>query len=155
MKPTVTVKKVIHAERSKVFDAWTNPKIMNQWFVGGAGSAECHVDLRVGGKYSNRMCIDGKATCTSAAHEQGDKKFYDHHGEYLEISRPERLVFTWNSPSVQNTTVTVELREVEEGTEVTITHELSSLDDCKGHQEGWTFALSSLTTLFGVTKRRA
>jgi uncharacterized protein YndB with AHSA1/START domain len=145
----VTVRKIIHAEQTKVFDAWTKADLMNQWFVGGPGKAECSVDLRIGGKYKNRMCIEGEATCASTAKTVDGKNYYDHHGEYLEISPPSRLVFTWNSPAVQSTKVTVEFRAVSSGTEVTITHELLDKKDCEGHIEGWTFALSSLASFLG------
>lgn len=142
----VVVKRTIRADRERVFDAWTKPEIMKQWMVGGPGTAKVDVDLRIGGAYSNVMSID---------HGSGTKD-YLHQGEYLEILRPERLVFTWNSPAVQNTTVTVELKTVENGTEVTITHQLgtdethpSSLEgECTSHQQGWTFALEGLAKQF-------
>jgi uncharacterized protein YndB with AHSA1/START domain len=136
-KPTVVVKKVIAADRARVFDAWTKPELMKHWYIGSKkGSAKCTVDLRVGGSYTNEMLI-----------ENGNSvKSYMHSGEYLEIIPLERLVFTWNSAGVQNTTVTVELRDVSGGTEVTITHELPAEEDCPDHQEGWTHALSNLAS---------
>lgn len=146
--PKVIVKKIIHADQDKVFDAWTKPELMQHWFVGGKGTARVAVDLRVGGSYSNEMHIEGEATCSSAGSKDG-AQIYAHHGQYLEITRPKRLVFTWNSPSVQNTKVTVDLRKVDEGTEVTITHELPTLEDCQGHEAGWTFALNGLAAYLG------
>lgn len=147
--PSVVVKKIIHADRDRVFDAWTKPELMKHWFVGGKGTAKAAVDLRVGGKYTNEMLIEGSAACSGDGVGETGIKSYFHHGEYLEIVRPERIVFTWNSPSVQNTIVTVELRAQGSATEVTITHELPTLADCKGHQEGWTYALSGLGAFLG------
>ena len=144
---TVTVKKIIPAGIERVFDAWTKPEIMKNWYCGAKGIANATVDLRVGGKYTNEMLIEGESSCSSdAASDSSGVKSYMHTGEYLEISRPEKLVFTWNSPSVQNTIVTIDLKEVESGTEVTITHALPNEEACKGHTEGWTFALSTLST---------
>lgn len=138
---SVIVKKIVNADRERVFEAWTNPEMMQHWFVGAKGRAQVAVDLRVGGEYSNEMFIEGKGTCQEEGPPSGR---YLHHGKYLEIIRPERLVFSWNSPFVQNTTVTVELREVESGTEVTITHQLNAPSECEGHRGGWTYALGSL-----------
>ena len=67
-----------------------------------------------------------------------------HEGEYLEINRPERLIFTWNSPSVKNTRVTVDFKSLGSQTEVTITHELLPQSEVNGHTEGWTYALGQL-----------
>lgn len=142
----VVVKKVISAGRQQVFEAWTNPELMKHWFTGGKGTAKATVDLKVGGKYTNEMLMEEKGTCEKEgkATDQINIKSYMHSGEYLEIKAPECLVFTWNSPSVQNTKVTVELKEAGTGTEVTITHELHSEEDCKGHNQGWNNALENL-----------
>ncbi len=110
MEHCVVVKKVVHADRERVFDAWTKPEMMQHWFVGAKGTAKTNVDLRVGGTYSNEMLLSGCGDASPG--DTGPVKSYMHDGEYLEIVRPERLVFTWNSPSVRNTKVTVELREV-------------------------------------------
>ena len=145
---TVTVKKIINADRETVFEAWTKPEIMQQWYVGAKGTAKVEVDFRVGGRYSNEMLLEGDCSSEKAP-GRNEIKSYLHYGEYLEIVRPERLVFMWNSPFVQNTTVTVELREVHSGTEVTITHELTSEEECQAHTQGWTYALEGLSTLLG------
>ena len=146
-KAVVVVKRVIKAPRERVFEAWTTPELMNQWYVGGEGIARTAVDLRVGGKYINEMLIHGEATCTITNPSHAGSQSYLHHGEYVEITRPSRLVFTWNSPSVQNTTVTIDLKEVAGGTEVTISHQLHDVASCEGHQEGWTFALGKLASV--------
>lgn len=144
---TVVVKKVISASKEKLFDAWTRPEVMNQWYCGAKGTSKATVDLRVGGKYTNEMFSDASSCTPGNEAKKIPEEGYMHTGEYLEISRPDRLVFTWNSPSVQNTVVTVDLKEVENGTEVTITHELPTQELCKGHTEGWTYALSTLSSL--------
>ena len=144
--PKVVVKRVVHATREAVFEAWTNPKLMEQWLYPGAGRATSVVDLRVGGRYDHDMQFDRPDNSCESKGQTADGKYsYPHHGEYLEIARPERLVFTWNSPSVSNTRVTVELREVDDGTEVKITHELLDSEAARaGHTQGWMGCLDNL-----------
>ncbi len=62
-----------HLDRNagNVFEALTSPGHLNKWFTNGA-----MVDLREGGRYSNG---------------DGDR------GRFLEISRNERLRFTWDN----------------------------------------------------------
>lgn len=150
--PHVVVKKLIHAKREAVFDAWTKPELLQKWLYGGERwSAVTKNDLRVGGKYSHEMISDGtespEHTCGTST--QGIPQRYMHTGEYLEIARPEKLVFTWNSAAVKNTRVTVLLRETEEGTEVTVTHELLKTEkDIASHTAGWMRCLENLVPLF-------
>ena len=71
-----------------------------------------------------------------------------HYGEYLEIRPPEKLVFTWNSPAVQNTRVTVELTDRGDSTELWLTHELLETEANRtSHTEGWTYCLEQLNQL--------
>jgi uncharacterized protein YndB with AHSA1/START domain len=144
--PCVVVKKVIKASQEAVFDAWTKPELMNKWYVGGPGTATVTVDLRVGGSYTNTMHITEGADkgCGATTGCTSPTADYLHTGKYLEIDRPKRLVFTWDSPHVTNSKVTVELKAVGNGTEVTITHELPEERHCEGHRGGWTFALENL-----------
>src|SRR5215470_16592533 len=70
----------------RVFDAWVNPETVRKWLFTSptdeAYSAE--LDVQVGGKYritARRGGMDYTAV-----------------GEYLEIDRPRRLVFTFGMP---------------------------------------------------------
>ena len=71
-----------------------------------------------------------------------------HRGEYLEIKPPEKLVFTWNSPAVQNTRVTVELKDLGDSTEIWLTHELLPTEEArKSHEGGWNGCMVKLERL--------
>lgn len=141
--PKLVIKKVISAKREDVFAAWTKPELMQRWFCPPNWSAKTTNELKVGGSYSHNMISDGKtgSACNS------DSNQHLHTGEYLEISPPEKLVFTWNSPSVKNTRVTIELREQGESTELTLTHELLETEELRNrHTEGWEACLANLLT---------
>jgi uncharacterized protein YndB with AHSA1/START domain len=79
--PTLTLEREFAAPVARVFAAWTDPRLMAQWWgPEGMTCPVCEIDLRVGGKWKfvNR-------------HPQGEVTFY---GEYREISAPSRLVYT-------------------------------------------------------------
>ncbi len=65
--------------REKVFEAWTNPKLVQQWW--GPANFEspfCSIDLKVGGKF--HFCMRAP-----------DGKDYWNVGEYTEIVVPEKI----------------------------------------------------------------
>ncbi len=105
----------IPAER--VFDAWLDPTQIGRWMFGPVVREERIVrltlDARVGGTFS------------FVVERQGQE--IDHTGEYVEIDRPRRLVFTWGTrDSLPETSrVTIELTPVPAGCELKLTHEMS------------------------------
>jgi uncharacterized protein YndB with AHSA1/START domain len=74
------------ASPERVFDAWLNPETVRKWlFASPADEAyTAELDARVGG------------TWTITARREGTD--YTAVGEYLEIDRPRRLVFTFAMP---------------------------------------------------------
>ena len=148
--PSIMVKKVINAKREQVFDAWTKPEIIQQWFFPGNWSAKCTNDLRVGGKYQLDMYSDGTSPiCSASGQTEGEIPCHKHFGEYLEIKPVEKLVFTWNSPSVTNTRVTVDFTDLGEKTEIRITHELLETEEAREqHNEGWNVCIQNLIKRF-------
>jgi len=133
---TVVVKKIISARREEVFEAFTNPEVMTNWFYPFDDmSVDVTNTLEIGGSY--KLLMHGK-----------DGELYTHVGEYQEIEPPEKLVFTWNSDFVQNTIVTVTFHEADGGTEVTIAHDLLPDDKMReDHRGGWMGCVNRLEAL--------
>jgi len=125
----VYLKRVFQAPRERVFAAWTNPHDMDQWCAPGPMTPKTEVDLRVGGKYRIAM------------HNSEDDSTIIAGGEYREIRRPERLVYTWSwegGEERMESLVTVEFREKGDATEVILTHEKLPSEESKvQHTEGW------------------
>jgi uncharacterized protein YndB with AHSA1/START domain len=92
------------------------------------------IDARVGGSY---IIV-----------EQRDGVDVEHTGEYLEIDRPRRLVFTLKVPkySQENTKLTIEIRPLESGCELTLTHEGVLPDYIASTTSGWNMILDQLAT---------
>jgi uncharacterized protein YndB with AHSA1/START domain len=79
----VTVTRVVVAPRALVFDAWTKPEHIANWMLGPDDwtMPVCEVDLREGGAWH-------------FVWRAPDGAEMDMHGEYREISPPERMVST-------------------------------------------------------------
>jgi uncharacterized protein YndB with AHSA1/START domain len=118
----LVVERVLPASPDEVFNAWTTPSRMAAW-MSPVGAAEAEVDLRVGGSFRVVM-VEARL---------------EHRGEYLEIDRPGRLVFTWVSPftGAEPSLMTVEMLPHDDGTRVVLTHERLPEDVVDGHRDGW------------------
>lgn len=74
--------RIIDAPRERVFRAWTDPKLLVQWFAPRPWTTSvCEIDLRPGG------------VCHTVMRDP-DGKEYPNTGVYLEIVKNEKLVFT-------------------------------------------------------------
>lgn len=134
-QPTQTVRvsrKFAHPAEA-VFDAWLNPALAGRFlFTTPTGIMKIvEIDAQVGGRFNIVETRDGQ----DAAHV----------GEYLEIDRPRRLVFSFgDSIAFDATTVTVEIVEAPRGCELTLTHE-GVLDQWADQTNiGWTDILEGL-----------
>jgi uncharacterized protein YndB with AHSA1/START domain len=140
-KPSLTLKRRIKAPPAQVFEAWTDPKKLVQWFGPAetvARSVRAQVDLRPGGRYQmNFQTEDGER------HQVG--------GVYREVVPDRRLVFTWawHSTPERESLVTVTLASDGEGTLLTLHHEQFFDQKARdGHERGWTGTLDKLERLF-------
>ena len=83
---TLRMSRRLDASPERVFDAWVDPKVAAKWLF-TSPTSESHsteLDVRVGGGWT---IIDRR-----------DGVDYRAIGEYLEIDRPRRLVFTFGMP---------------------------------------------------------
>lgn len=136
----VRLSRTIAADRQRVWNAWTRPEEMKQWSCPAPGGCQgVESDFRVGGSFTIRMDVDGKA--------------HNAFGTYKEIDEPRRLVYTWDWEEEENamgeTVVTVEFSEVDGGTRVDLVHEGFPVEEArKGHEEGWGACMAHFLGLF-------
>ena len=84
----IIITRVFDAPRSLVFQAWTDPKHLAQWWgPRGFTNPRCEIDVRPGGAIRIVM----RAPADVPAHARGDHPMG---GVFLEVVEPERLVFT-------------------------------------------------------------
>jgi uncharacterized protein YndB with AHSA1/START domain len=119
-------------DRETAFAGWTNSEAIASWFGPPGYRAEVlELDLVPGGRWRFRMVP-----------EVGQPSH--HGGLYVEICRPERLVFTWESEEDKHLTngretlVTVTFTEEADGVRVGILHErLPTQSAVDALSQGW------------------
>ena len=126
--PPLELRRTYAAPPERVFAAWTDPSRMSRWLKPAAdASVEVEADVRVGGRYRLRIVMP-------------DGREHVSYGEYQEVTPPQRLAFTWSweDGMASDTLVTVSLRPVDGGTELTLRHERLATEDLrKSHAMGW------------------
>jgi uncharacterized protein YndB with AHSA1/START domain len=136
-RPSLTLKRRIHAPPEKVHAAWTDPEKIARWFGPASvreGSERASIDAQVGGRY--RVSFDTEA---GEHHEVG--------GVYRELVPNRRLVFSWawHSTPERESLVTVQLEPDGGGTLLTLHHEqFFDQAACDSHERGWNNALDKL-----------
>ena len=137
VKPSLTLKRRLHAPPEKVYAAWTEPAQIARWFgpsETAAGSVRAEMDVRIGGRFRVRF-----NTADGEHHEVG--------GTYREVVPNEKLVFTWawHTTPERESLVTVLVRSEGEGAMLTLTHEQFFDQAARdGHQRGWAGTLDKL-----------
>ena len=125
------------APQERVFDAWLDPKKAGKFLFATPTGTLVHVDIdsRVGGRF---VIVDRR-----------DGEDIEHTGEYLEIERPRRLVFTISVPkfSALSTRVAIDIVARDLGCELTLTHEGVLPEYLERSKAGWAMILEKLAGL--------
>jgi uncharacterized protein YndB with AHSA1/START domain len=129
---TLKIHRLFQAGREQIFTAWTDSSALEQWFKPmGTTTVVRQLELRVGGEFYFDL-----------HHPTGEQTYIV--GRYIEIRRPEKLVFTWSSPSTQDhdTLVTLEFSEHSGVTEMILVHQrFTNISMTEGHLAGWSSCL--------------
>lgn len=149
-KKEVNITRIFNAPRQLVWKAWTDEKMMTEWFSPrGFTNSGCKLDPRPGGVF--QICMD---------HPQ----FPNHwsKGEFVEVKEPEKIVFTSkafidDSGTAKIETInTVILEEVAGKTKLTL-HAVvvKAAPDMKfaldGMNQGWNESIDKLEELLAKT----
>ena len=123
------------ASPERVFDAFLDVETARRFlFATATGEMiTAEIEPHVGGRF----------TFTERRPDMGDVR---HVGEYLEIDRPRRLVFTFGVPQfdARMTVVIIEIRPEGSGCELTLTNDGVPPDYAKRNHEGWSRILAGL-----------
>ncbi len=154
--------RVIHRFKAppvRVFDAWLDPDAIGRWLLASSPDDDIiHIDRdpHVGGKFSFKVRRTGQEI--------------DHVGEYRELARPQRLVFTFDvvgggapasggapgeararEPSV----VTIDLAPAGTGTELVLSHDGVPPEMRDKTRQGWITILDEISGMIDAAEARA
>ena len=134
----LVVARVFDAARELVFEAWTKSEhLMKWWGPKNFTVPFCTMDFRTGGAY--RLCM-----------RSPEGRDYWVRGVFRDISKPERIVFSWaheeeNGAAGHETVVTVLFEEQGEKTKLTLSQSVFESETIRDeHNVGWTECLERL-----------
>ena len=135
-RPSLTIRRRYPAPPEKVWRALITSAALQRWMAptDDFRIPVAEADARVGGRYHIVMVAP-------------DGKEHDVSGVYREVSAPRRLAFSWvwKTTPDEESLVTVELREKDGGTELTLTHsQFADPATRDHHEEGWNGCLNRL-----------
>ena len=132
---TLVVRRVIRATRERLFDAWTQPDHLMQWWgPPGVNCPGADVDLRIGGIYRIANQLPNGDTLWIA-------------GQFEHIDPPRKLIYSWGTDptAAASERVTVQFETRDDATEVIIIHErIATAPMRDGHEQGWNGCLDGL-----------
>jgi uncharacterized protein YndB with AHSA1/START domain len=137
----VRVTRRFGASAERVFDAFLDPDRARRFmFATAAGQmVRAEIDPRVGGRFNFTDRRGGEDAV--------------HVGEYLEIDRPRRLVFTFSVDALatEPDRVSIDIVPLETGCELTLTHEMKPewAEWADRTTEGWSGMLEGLAAALG------
>ena len=138
---TLVIERVFKAPPEQVFAAWTDPKILAEWWGPESfHTPEYVMDVREGGAWRTVMRNkSGEAHIAS--------------GVYREITPPRRLVMTWgwqqpDGTRGHETEIALSFEPVAEGTRLRLVQRVfASSDQRDNHRMGWHSSLNKLEEL--------
>ncbi len=138
-KPALRMSRRFAASPERLFDAWTDPAFVARWLFTTPGS-EAHsaeLDVRVGGAWT---IIDRRGGVD-----------YTALGEYLEIDRPRRLVFSFGMPQFSPAfdRVTVEIAPDGDGATMTLSQQNLPEAAVEPTRDGWSQMFDGLERALG------
>ncbi|HWQ90999.1 MAG TPA: SRPBCC family protein [Clostridia bacterium] len=147
----LVISRIIDAPRQKLYQAWTQPELLKQWFAPAPWTTpRAETDVRPGG--ANLIVMRGP-----------DGQEFPHRGVYLEVVENERLVFTdaytraWEPSDKPFITVVVTFENENGKTKYTARVRHWSVGDRELHEKmgfyaGWGQCADQLTALVTQSK---
>lgn len=124
----IHVSAIINANKSKVWDYYTEPKHITQWNFADPSwhCPEAKNDLKVGGAYFARM-------------EAKDGSFgFDFEANYTEVTLGSSFTYTFGGRNCS-----VELKEDNDATQITVTFDPETENPVEMQQQGWQAILNN------------
>ena len=143
-RPVLSIERVFDARRETVWEAWTDARKWSVWM--GPEGHTCSggtADARPGGSFS--MTLSGPSgACNTCV------------GDYLEVRRPERLVFSFSwlqedEKPGQRMLITIDLEDLGTRTRMRFFQEdFIDADARDDHNQGWIGSFNKLQAFVGT-----
>lgn len=139
---SLTLSRDYAVDAQTLFDAWSKPEQLKQWFCPGEVLVnEINLDFRVGGDY--RIVIQ---------YPDGGEQHIAL-GEYTEIDEPNKIVFSfnWETKQLNGMLVTLLFEPSIKGCKMTLIHDRFVDEHTRDlHMEGWNGSFHKLEQLLGL-----
>jgi len=140
---TITIVRDFDAPAELVYDAWLDPQAVGQWLFATPDGVmqRVEVDPIVGGKF--------------IVAEQRGETLAEHVGEYLELDRPRKIVFSFVAGGGATATrVSVDIKPTADGSRVTLSHQIAPewAHYLGRAREGWATLLDGLDTVLAADR---
>lgn len=139
----LTIERNFNAAPEAVFDAWTDPEILSQWWgPEGVSIPALDLDVKEGGAWTTTMYSD----------QMGNKIVS---GVYKIVERPNRLVLTWgwtneDGSRGHETEIEVLFEKSGNGTKMTMHQQVfTDATDRNNHNMGWVSSFVCLEKTLG------
>ena len=129
-KPTAIVIQRFKVAPQRVYDAVLDPQIIAQFMFGPLLREEEILHIR-------NQPVEGGAFSFKV--RRGEDEI-DHVGKYLELTPPNRIVFTWNiAPDDAYSVVSIDITETPDGASMKLVHQIDPqwAEYVQRTQEGW------------------
>ena len=125
--PDIVCTRRFEASCDELFDSWVNPSILTKWLFTTATS-ELHRAEFEPWEGGNWTVVDRR-----------EGEYFAATGQYLQINRPYRLIFTFGMLQLcaEFVHVAVEIARAEAGSELTLTHEYLPWMGTRSPENGW------------------
>jgi uncharacterized protein YndB with AHSA1/START domain len=125
--PDIVCTRRFEASCDKLFGAWVNPSILTKWLFTTATS-ELHRAEFEPWEGGNWTVVDRR-----------EGEYFAATGQYLQIDRPHRLIFTFGmlQLSAEFVHVVVDIARAAAGSELTLTHEYLPWMGTRSPEKGW------------------
>jgi uncharacterized protein YndB with AHSA1/START domain len=138
---TLVIKREFQASPERIYEAWTNPEILQRWWgPEGVDIPDVTLDVREGGNWTTTMKSD----------RFGERIV---RGKYVTLEPPTRLVFTWgwvdNGKRGHETEVEILLIKADAKTTMILTQKVfPAVGDRDSHGFGWNSSFDKMEELF-------
>lgn len=151
---TVVVTRQFAAPPEVVFDAWLDPAVAGRFLFATPTGQMTRVEIEphVGGRF---MIAERRPTQSGETIEHAPDQFdvAEHVGEYLELDRPRRIVFSFGLPkySADVAQVTIDVAPRESSCQLTLTQSVAPewAEYQDKIREGWSNILAGLAAVLG------